>query len=315
MRVMNRVPVTAGKKMAQPNVAREPSMEEILASIRRIIESNEPNAENLPSRSLPPVYGEEEIEAEEMGFGPDVAANDPGLPRRAEPMNLMPAPAGQQAQAEQRGLSLADVAARVRAASARQQETGSSARPAATPAPVVAPAPMARQDDPVSLRRDLPRLEMPQMPELRESLSLTSPAPAPAVEPMQQAEPFREPAPRLVPPVFNPPQPAPARMEAPLRSEPLRSEPMKPVADLAPRLPAKFEEAANLLSAEAGAQVAKSFSELAAVFNGMERRSLEDMAGDMLRPMLQEWLDDNLPTLVERLVREEIERVSRGPRR
>ena len=32
--------------MAQPNVAREPSMEEILASIRRIIESNEPNAEN-----------------------------------------------------------------------------------------------------------------------------------------------------------------------------------------------------------------------------------------------------------------------------
>ena len=34
-----------------------------------------------------------------------------------------------------------------------------------------------------------------------------------------------------------------------------------------------------------------------------------------LLPMLQEWLDDNLPTLVERLVREEIERVARGPRR
>ena len=31
--------------------------------------------------------------------------------------------------------------------------------------------------------------------------------------------------------------------------------------------------------------------------------------------LLQEWLDDNLPTLVERLVREEIERVARGPRR
>ena len=28
--------------MAQPNVAREPSMDEILASIRRIIESNDP---------------------------------------------------------------------------------------------------------------------------------------------------------------------------------------------------------------------------------------------------------------------------------
>jgi cell pole-organizing protein PopZ len=32
----------------------------------------------------------------------------------------------------------------------------------------------------------------------------------------------------------------------------------------------------------------------------------------MLRPMLKVWLDDNLPGLVERLVRAEIERVSRG---
>ena len=35
----------------------------------------------------------------------------------------------------------------------------------------------------------------------------------------------------------------------------------------------------------------------------------------LLRPMLKSWLDDNLPTIVERLVRAEIERVSRGPRR
>jgi len=32
----------------------------------------------------------------------------------------------------------------------------------------------------------------------------------------------------------------------------------------------------------------------------------------MLRPMLKGWLDDNLPAMVERLVRAEIERVSRG---
>jgi len=42
------------------------------------------------------------------------------------------------------------------------------------------------------------------------------------------------------------------------------------------------------------------------------RRSLDQMAEEMLRPMLQEWLDNNLPTLVEKLVREEIERVARG---
>ncbi len=32
-----------------------------------------------------------------------------------------------------------------------------------------------------------------------------------------------------------------------------------------------------------------------------------------MRPMLQEWLDNNLPTLVEKLVREEIERVRAAP--
>ncbi len=30
---------------------------------------------------------------------------------------------------------------------------------------------------------------------------------------------------------------------------------------------------------------------------------------DMLRPMLKTWLDDNLPPMVERLVRAEIERI------
>lgn len=34
---------------------------------------------------------------------------------------------------------------------------------------------------------------------------------------------------------------------------------------------------------------------------------------EMLRPLVAEWLDDNLPALVERVVREEIEHVSRGP--
>jgi cell pole-organizing protein PopZ len=40
--------------------------------------------------------------------------------------------------------------------------------------------------------------------------------------------------------------------------------------------------------------------------------TLEDIVREMLRPMLKTWLDDNLPGLVERLVRAEIERVSRS---
>jgi uncharacterized protein len=46
--------------MAQPSVAREPSMEEILASIRQIIESNDPGAGRAISASLPAVYGADE---------------------------------------------------------------------------------------------------------------------------------------------------------------------------------------------------------------------------------------------------------------
>ena len=37
--------------------------------------------------------------------------------------------------------------------------------------------------------------------------------------------------------------------------------------------------------------------------------TIEDMVREELRPLLKEWLDTNLPTLVERLVRAEIERV------
>ena len=39
---------------------------------------------------------------------------------------------------------------------------------------------------------------------------------------------------------------------------------------------------------------------------GAVNRTLEDMVRELLRPMLKEWLDDNLPPLVERLVRDEI---------
>jgi cell pole-organizing protein PopZ len=41
---------------------------------------------------------------------------------------------------------------------------------------------------------------------------------------------------------------------------------------------------------------------------------IEDSVREMLRPMLKTWIDDNLPGIVERLVRQEIERMARGQR-
>jgi cell pole-organizing protein PopZ len=70
----------------------------------------------------------------------------------------------------------------------------------------------------------------------------------------------------------------------------------------------------NLLSADSDAAVSGAFSALAHTILAQNARTLEDLVVEMLQPMLKEWLDDNLPSLVEKLVQEEIERVSRGRR-
>jgi len=67
-----------------------------------------------------------------------------------------------------------------------------------------------------------------------------------------------------------------------------------------------------ILSENAGRKVAAAFGELSEAFAVRSRKTFDDLAAEMLRPMLQDWLDNNLPGLVERLVREEIERVARG---
>jgi cell pole-organizing protein PopZ len=71
-------------------------------------------------------------------------------------------------------------------------------------------------------------------------------------------------------------------------------------------------ERAQLLSRETSAAVDSAFNSLAQTVLVQNARTLEDLVREMLRPMLKTWLDDNLPGMVERLVRAEIERVSRG---
>ena len=41
-------------------------------------------------------------------------------------------------------------------------------------------------------------------------------------------------------------------------------------------------------------------------------RSLEDVVRELLRPLLQQWLDDNLPAIVQQAVEAEVERIARG---
>lgn len=70
-----------------------------------------------------------------------------------------------------------------------------------------------------------------------------------------------------------------------------------------------------LLSSATATSVASHFEALATSMFIKEQGLLQQYAQEMMRPMLKQWLDDNLPTIVERLVRAEIERVARGGRR
>jgi cell pole-organizing protein PopZ len=336
-------------------------MEEILASIRKIIESNEPGAGKSISSSLPPVYelSDEDVEDIRLTIDDDLAAaefNDipPAPAVSPDPRFVAANSAGQQRETapEGRSLSLADVAARVRAASERNSvQTGASRE---GPQPRELPPEMAARLAEVrfSHEESQPRaavVDAPVAPPAAAQHIVHESAPAKAdvreaeapfvdnddvvaamadvVVPIRTVEEPTQVQPQPAAPQPAAPQPA-AFME---REQAPAQAPLSPAFAEAPRpqpqplpitpqpaarfLPQVQDEVQRMLVSEAtGEQVARSFDDLAAAL-GQERRSLDEIAQDMLRPMLQEWLDDNLPTLVERLVREEIERVARGPRR
>ncbi|MHB2166158.1 PopZ family protein [Alsobacter sp. R-9] len=111
----------------------------------------------------------------------------------------------------------------------------------------------------------------------------------------------------VVPPHLLKPEPAPPPAPAPAPA-PVFEEP-------APRFaapPPPLED--SLLSEATNASVSAAFGALTSTIITQNARTLEDLVKDMLRPMLKAWLDENLPGLVERLVKAEIERVTRGPR-
>jgi len=87
-----------------------------------------------------------------------------------------------------------------------------------------------------------------------------------------------------------------------------------PEAPQAPVEPPPTVEEESLISRETDAAVSRSFDTLAVGLTMQNPAMLEAIVRDMIRPMLKTWLDDNLPSIVERLVRAEIQRVARGGR-
>lgn len=223
--------------MAQTAKAQEPSMEEILASIRRIIADDE-------SKTRPP---------EPSDLAP--AAPPPG-----------PAPSAPEAP-----------------------------EPAPEYAPAQPPSPAAHQEtDAITSRMDAAATEdsgEASDDRVADVLDMTESMAAAASQP---------PVFRTIedqPDVFFGEETEPA-------SRPQRLEE-------APRS-ARAPDEIPLMSSSTSAAVDAAFNKLAHTVLAQNTRTLEDLATEMMRPMLKAWLDDNLPGLVERVVRAEIERVSRG---
>jgi cell pole-organizing protein PopZ len=223
--------------MSQPAKAQEPSMEEILASIRRIIADDEtPKAPARPAVAAAAI--------------PPLRPVTPPSPQPLRPPAPSPAAAAVNPADEDAGLDGYDA---------------------------------ARHDD---VARD-------DILELTESMAAQEPAAAPSFMTIdgQPDVVFTD-----APAASEPPQPAPRFHDEPRRQPP----PQQPTIDR------------SLISNSTSAAVDSAFNSLAQTVLVHNARTLEDLVREMLRPMLKHWLDDNLPGMVERIVKAEIERVSRG---
>src|SRR5262249_20177901 len=124
------------------------------------------------------------------------------------------------------------------------------------------------------------------------------------------------PSPGTLPGAAHPePPPSPPHAAGPPLSPPVREHPGSGASE--PPVPRMVEEARrqfaqvtagdrSLLSSSTSVAVDSAFNALAQSVLVQNSRTLEDLVREMLRPMLKAWLDDNLPAMVERLVRAEI---------
>lgn len=111
------------------------------------------------------------------------------------------------------------------------------------------------------------------------------------------------------------PQPAPRRPEARDAATTRAATPRSSEADpVASRPFADSGRRKDLISPAVDAAVTAAFESLGDLVLPTHERTVEDLVKEILRPMLKSWLDENLPHLVERLVRQEIERISRNAR-
>jgi len=257
--------------MTQPAKVQEPSMEEILASIRRIIADDEAKPADGKAADAKPA-----------------AAEKPASPPPAKPEPPAAKPV------------MKDIPPSAIATRPSEVKPVAAPKPAPTP-PAPEPAASNNQDDIdamlASLDAATPEADIrPAQPEadvfeLTDDMAVPDPQPAASsfhkIEPQDDIE-FTE-----------------AAAARGMHGQPAYEPP--PFESAAAASPAQ-----QILSRTTVSAVESAFNSLANTVLSNNARTLEDLVKEMLRPMLKSWLDDNLPGLVERIVKAEIERVSRG---
>jgi uncharacterized protein len=256
--------------MTQPAKVQEPSMEEILASIRRIIADDEAKPAAAEKPASPPAVAK-----------PAPPAAKPAAMKDIPPSAIVPAP---------------------KPAPAAAKPTPAPAPPPPAPEPAAA---SNNQDDIdamlASLEAATPESDIrPAQPEaqpeadvfdLTDEMALPDPPPAAPAAAFHKIDPQDD-----------------LEFSESAAAKALHRQPTYE--------PPPFESAAppqqQILSRSTVSAVESAFNSLANTVLSNNARTLEDLVKEMLRPMLKSWLDDNLPGLVERIVKAEIERVSRG---
>jgi cell pole-organizing protein PopZ len=214
---------------------KEPSMDEILSSIRQIIADDDASAVRKPT--VPP----------------------PAPPRSFAPVPPRPSEPAPEPESEPLALS----AEQILRDTAAEDESGGGM--SFNELIGNQPSPGAELVDPDDIAFDT--------------------APEPAPPPLRPA------------PTYERPRPAAVAQAAPLPD---------------PRLTSDMAE--QLLEPTAQSVINRSLAKLSNQSTVGSNVTIEEMMRDMLRPMLKEWLDENLPAVVERMVEQEIARVSRGGR-
>lgn len=223
-------------------------------------------------------------------------------------------PAGQQAAPGGTDPSMEDILASIRRILSEDEHN-----PAAGPRPAVEPEGAEAEAEPYELDSDVLILD-PSM--------LVAEPPAPVPQPEPEPEPAAAEADVLPPPRFTaldeldpfmdnaPAQPAPAPLALKADANAAAPPPNNAVARATAEASA-VRSVSALLGPAAAEAAATSVAELLRTLIAERQQvavhrtgpTIEDVVREEVRPLLKAWLDINLPPLVERLVRAEIERV------